>query len=173
MKSRNMRIQPTNRPTARPQNAPCGGDTKTNTQEMHSVTLVSVCLCLEYDKHVFLQWLKNTLDKNSMGLNGTLWSYTTCLLISPPPETTHEEYDGDGGLEVGAYGLDVDKKLPTLTGLDNRNPEHRHYYQHQHKHPEVRKNKCLFLMKIMYQFRSEKIWHADHLIKENYRLWGV
>lgn len=46
------------------------------------------------------------------------------FLISPLPEATHEEDYADRGLQVGADGLDVDKELASLTGLDNRNPEH-------------------------------------------------
>ena len=57
------------------------------------------------------------------------------LLISPLPEAACEEDDGDWGLQVGADGLDVDKKLPTLTGLDDRNPQHGHHHQHKHKYP--------------------------------------
>lgn len=62
-------------------------------------------------------------------------SAQTYLFIRPLPEAAHEEDDGDGGLEVGADGLDVDKKLPALTCLDDRNPQHGHHHQHEHKHP--------------------------------------
>lgn len=57
------------------------------------------------------------------------------LLISPLPKAAHEENDRYRGLQVGADGLDVDEELATLTGLDNRDPQHRRHHQHQHKHP--------------------------------------
>lgn len=57
------------------------------------------------------------------------------LLISPLPKAAQKEDNGDRRLEVGADGLDVDKKLPTLTGLDDGNPQHRRHHQHKNEHP--------------------------------------
>lgn len=59
------------------------------------------------------------------------------LLISPGPEATQKEDDGHGGLQVGADGLDVDKQLPTLTGLNDGNPQNGCHHQYEHKHPTV------------------------------------
>lgn len=61
------------------------------------------------------------------------------FLISSLPEATHEEDDGDGGLQVCADGLDVDEELATLTGLDDGNPQNRYHHQHKHKNPAAQK----------------------------------
>lgn len=67
------------------------------------------------------------------------------LLISPLPKAAQEEDDGDGGLQVGADGLDVDEELAPLTGLDDRDPQHRRHHQHQHKHPEDKSEKKIYI----------------------------
>lgn len=59
----------------------------------------------------------------------------THLFISPLPKAAHDEDDGDGRLQVCADGLDVDEKLPPLTGLHDWDPQHGHDHQHQHKDP--------------------------------------
>lgn len=71
----------------------------------------------------------------SLGYRLHTHTHTQYLLISPLPKAARDEDDGDRGLEVGADGLDVDKKLATLTGLDDGNPQHGHHHQHKHKHP--------------------------------------
>ena len=69
---------------------------------------------------------------------------TPYLLISPLPETSQQEDDSDGWLQVGADGLDVDEELTTLTGLDNWDPQHRHHHQHKDKYPAAcTQVKCL------------------------------
>lgn len=78
------------------------------------------------------------------------------LLISPLPKAAHEEDDRDRGLQVGADGLDVDEKLATLTGLDNRDPQHRGHHQHQHKHPEDEPNDTAFTLTSW-----ANVWPAD------------
>lgn len=62
-------------------------------------------------------------------------THTQYLLISSLPKAAHNKDNRDWRLEVCADGLDVDEKLPPLTGLDDRNPQHRHHHQHEHKHP--------------------------------------
>lgn len=54
---------------------------------------------------------------------------STYLFISPLPEAAHNEDHSHGWLQVGADGLDVDKKLASLADLDHRDPENGDHHQ--------------------------------------------